>query len=77
MNVGPSERVDILGWLSRFELDVVAFSCKFFRDLILANQGVLPLRETETVAVSRKIGRLLQKEHTYVIVITTKQGRIK
>lgn len=53
MNVGAAERVDILGWLDRSDLDAVAFSWKFFSDVILANQGVLPLREVKAVSVRR------------------------
>lgn len=67
MNVGPAKRVDILGWLNRFELDAVAFSCKFFCNVILANVAVLPLRALETVEVRK--ARMLQSDN-YIIGLT-------
>lgn len=68
MNIEPAERVDILCWLNRFELDAVAFSSKFFWDIVVANRGVLPLRRLESVVVRR-----LTKDE-YIVEVTAKSA---
>lgn len=53
MNVGPSERLEVLGWLDCCSLASVMSACAFFKSFVSADRKKLPQRVVTSVLVEK------------------------